>query len=1658
MQLAPNPRDAICNLLGYANELLRLGEKPLFDVKNTVLAVYEHELTSLEGATIPSQSQDWFKLDRLHHTLPPPVPDGYSEWLSGPLSRDPSERPRLRESKVVEVTAEEASELIEGGFTGLSDVIPDRGDLPKADVIQLRLRISKLAEFAAAFEAWVQGPWTDWATVERPRRQSVAVYNRLFEAQQRIEAMGDDTPIEAVLGVGMARWVHGETLLNAPIITSSVELSLSHSDGSITIRSREQPPQVVLSPFEQLELAGISKLQRETEAELERFYKDPDVGFSPHTPASFDTVLRMCASRLTGTAVYLPKDSEQAVSRKLPAPDSSLQIVGTWVLFVRQRSLNFVRDDIQRLGKKVGDTTSLEELPPAAAQMMGSAVAEEPRDAVIDLGNTELDIPAAPKTFGGPPQGSGSPRPEQSESVYFFPLPYNEKQIEIIQRLNEPETKGVVVQGPPGTGKTHTIVNIIAHYMATGKRILVSAKSAEALSAIQYKLPPEIRDLVISLIHSDRDGARKLEQAVDVLASQVKQIDLRAYSHRKCDLEQTLSDVRTSLADIDRRIAEYAASNLAAVPHRGELLIPMDLAARLEQERPQHTWLSDELDLSQRFEPQFQDLEVAEARRIRATLGSDIAYVSADLPGPDGLPETGQVVAAHASLSRDRSAQERAAAGDLLYVSFGPSARLEDARELHDWIVELDAWAGEAAEATKWLPELYSLVLGGRQRDKTVRDTLLTLCTEWSLLHSEAHGHFQHAIELPPLGLQEPAFDQALADCANGKKPFGLLSFGKAGTKAQLEAVLIDRMPPKTAEQWACVRDLRLWQNKAVRFAENWSRTASIIGWPDLPPDWGALRIELLRIGPFVQKLHELSSTGERSRRLLGALFPSGVDPERVIVKRECSAVREALAASIAAEGRTEAVEVCQKLDEWSSGPLPLHKAIARVREALGTEGATPRQVGEAWKEVLDETRRLHAQRDLREGLKSISTLIRMSGAPLWATALVSEPAAADDIWTPARWKSSWEWARAAGFLRSISDRKTQAALSERRRSLEDKQREVMAELIQVRTFIGLKQGITNPIAAALTKFAMQVARLGAGTGKAAERVRRAIREAALEASEAVPCWVLPEWRVAEQLPSELANFDLVIIDEASQSDVTSLATVLRGKKLLVVGDDKQVSPSAVGIEERTVIRLRETFLRGMHIANHLEPSTSLYDLAAMTLPGSVLMLQEHFRCVEPIIRFSSRFYPKNLIPLRIPTAEERLDPPLIDIYVPHGQKQGDRNSAEAEVIVDEIEKLVDDPACAQRSIGVISLLGDKQAKLVWDRLNARTGADKMQRHRIMCGNASTFQGQERDIIFLSMVASPGNAKAQTARMMEQRFNVAMSRARDRMYLVRSVAAAMLNPNDLKHAVIEHFRNPMGEVVRSQSHNLLDLADSDFERDFGRHLLDLGYHLTPQLPVGGYRIDFVIEGDGDRRLAVELDGDRYHGPDRGTEDHRRQRALERKGWGFWRCWGSHWLADRQGCLDDLLATLNRLGIGPRKGEMVSQIWTEHRTVGENEPADVVDASSTEPSGAYESKDSSSDGEPSAVTDQFEFERATAAAKEYDEVVEPGDTVVVRFADDNRKRRFKLSRDAHDPDGGIVNIRQPIGVALLGSGPEEEVDLHVGGKDRRIVIESITKAA
>jgi very-short-patch-repair endonuclease len=586
----------------------------------------------------------------------------------------------------------------------------------------------------------------------------------------------------------------------------------------------------------------------------------------------------------------------------------------------------------------------------------------------------------------------------------------------------------------------------------------------------------------------------------------------------------------------------------------------------------------------------------------------------------------------------------------------------------------------------------------------------------------------------------------------------------------------------------------------------------------------------------------------------------------------------------------------------------------------LGSPDVDEAAMLEAWSAHVAELSRVHGLATSLATVTSVSQRIAESGAMQCAQALRQPIQGESDQLSPESWQSAWRLRRLATHLAAIDSQDEFKKLAKVRIDLEHDLARAYHALVVRRTWRTLAENATPSVRAGLQAYLNAIQKIGKGTGKRAVRYRQDARAAAAEAIPAVPCWIMPHYRVSESLPPELGCFDLVVIDEASQSDLSALPALLRARKLLIVGDDQQVSPEGVGLEEQKIKTLMQRFLAEQVplYRAQMSPERSIYDLAKVVFAHNGVVLKEHFRCVAPIIEYSKReFYGHELRPLRLPKPSERLDPPLVDVLIEDGHRNGGVNGAEVDFIVEEIGRVIADPRMSARSIGVVSLLVEEQALTIWDQLNDEYGPQLLQRHRVACGDARTFQGRERDVIFLSLVCAPNDVGAPLSRdIFAQRFNVAASRARDRMYLVRSVDLTHLSEADrLRRSLIGHFAQPFPQD-RAAPEDARALCESPFERELYDWLMQLGYRVTPQVRVGAYRVDLVVEGENDARLAIECDGDQRQGPEQWAQDIRRQRVLERAGWMFWRCFAATFVRRRASVLEDLRSALSTQGIEP----------------------------------------------------------------------------------------------------------------------------------------------
>lgn len=340
------------------------------------------------------------------------------------------------------------------------------------------------------------------------------------------------------------------------------------------------------------------------------------------------------------------------------------------------------------------------------------------------------------------------------------------------------------------------------------------------------------------------------------------------------------------------------------------------------------------------------------------------------------------------------------------------------------------------------------------------------------------------------------------------------------------------------------------------------------------------------------------------------------------------------------------------------------------------------------------------------------------------------------------------------------------------------------------------------------------------------------------------------------------------------------------------------------------------------------------------------------------IIGFSNRiaYEPENirLVPVR-QFGADRLQP-VKAVHVVTGYETGSTgskiNRPEAEALADQIAACLADPSYEGRTFGVISLLGPTQAKLINNLLLDRVSPEDWAAHDLRCGDAAAFQGSERDIMFLSMVSAPDpgqRAATRTDLASIQRYNVAASRAKDQMWVFHSVALGQLtNPDDLRYQLLDYCYNAVPNLRLAEEGTASGLVpedqrvgpfDSLFEQRVHNRLVERGYTVIPQYPSMGYRIDLAVVG-AKTMLAVECDGDFWHGPDQYLADLARERDLRRCGWQFFRIRESAFYVDPHSSMSRLWSTLDELGIRP--AGYVEQVEPEPSFDADPVPAEADD--------------------------------------------------------------------------------------------------------------------
>ena len=1413
-------------------------------------------------------SENWLRIEKPKLRNAPPPSEDLKRWLMpAEVNDSANEMPALRAEINVETVVDGENQFE-------------------------NLRLEAHPEIRAAWEQYVEDRWWPWAEEDRRLQKVQRVYTELFSIHQKQQRLGEQ--YEVVLGIGALSWKLPDGYeVFRHLIAAHSSVTFDSTRGVISVGpagegAKPSFEQDMLEPKDRPDPEELRAFEAQLDATGDRLWD----------PAAIDSILTGWVHAASPKGIY--RDSNVTAGQAGDDPIVDLAPA----LILRKRT---ERSFVEAFNEIINQLESGHPIPDGVSQFV----------TISDKQPTE-------------PQEETPETVPRVEEIYF-PLESNEEQLRIVER--SAGHRGVLVQGPPGTGKSHTIVNLICHLLANGQRVLVTSHAGRALKVLQryiHERVPEISPLAVVLLGDDRDALQAMEDSVQGIT----------FRHNSWNAVANEAEIRQLQGQLDeaRRDEAKTFSDLKAVREQETYKHPkrfdryegtlQRIAQQVRKEEQAFEWFRDRPpDDAENLPPSDELQELL--RLLRNTKlnewdsGGWQPIDPTSLISPEGFK---------AVVDRERTAASKAEAASEHRKHSGYTSLVATSREnrsvLHNGLSVLLKSADEIiSHFHDWTETAVKEILGDHDRTwKELHDTTQEYLAE---IGDKARWADENPFSIP----STRSVTEFKADAGRLQAHLqdgGGWGFGPISPKvvretrylrdeAQLSGRPCDN--PETLGDLVTRLDI---DDRVQRIKTRWASLHDFKG-----QTVQTLKAETEDLCEPLKEALELHTRKNDLRKIMTAITgltePTWHKIESLRDLQKCveaTLLEEDLQAIEREffEARTAIVQ--------SIPPTAADLAGSELLQAFDTRNVAGYR--SSYEQITANSKRDNHVRRRNTLLEKLKAL-----APLLASEL-KETASANHLdKRMSALPDAWNWARCLAWLKRLCDPNSEQQLRLQLDSARDRVRNRIGKLASEKawrhTFARMKEHERQHLVA----WSKAVRSIGKGTGKYAPLHRRNAREHLNECRSAIPAWVMPLYRVAETIKPGQELFDVVIIDEASQSGPEALLLAYLAKKLVVVGDDKQISPTYV-INFEDVNRLRDRYISDLPHADAYGVNQSFFDLAEIRYPGRI-RLREHFRCMPEIIQFSNNlcYQSEPLIPLRQYGAT-RLSPVVSTRHVPDGYPRGKVqivNPPEAQAVVSLILELNEDSAYANKSFGVISLQGHAQAREIENLLLQRLGPEQMERRQLVCGDAYAFQGDERDVMFLSMVAASSDQRrigTLTGEAAKRRFNVAASRARDQLILFHSATLNDLSPQCLRFSLLEYCLNPKvatEEITGTSIPHLHELArkvdrarvrppdpfGSWFELDVFLQIAGRGYRVIPQYEMGGYRIDLLVEGMKGR-LAVECDGDRWHGMESYEKDTARERMLERCGLRFWRIRGSAFYLDPESALDDLWLTLERHGV------------------------------------------------------------------------------------------------------------------------------------------------
>ena len=1124
----------------------------------------------------------------------------------------------------------------------------------------------------------------------------------------------------------------------------------------------------------------------------------------------------------------------------------------------------------------------------------------------------------------------------------LFTKETNNEQIEIIKSLYS--HRAVVVQGPPGTGKTHTIANLLGHFLAEGKNVLITSQTKKALDVLKEKIPTDIQDLCISMLDDDSSD---LGNSVESISEKLGYLNLETLKNEYEEIENQRNELKEDIKNIKRKIFNIKYQESHPIIYNNESITLREAGEFLRKNQRELDRIPGIVSSGVTCPINNENLAFLKSGYKRSVSKEEEKEIELGLNKlsdfwtleefKEMLENKKEIMSRLDLLLKNKKYHIN---DNLFYVDDKMLIDLdkfknysgidkiipEDLKSIEDWKKDVCIAGTENSGDRKiWLEfikdirRLYDLT--NMTKDQLFKKEVvykdIDVSTAKKLIIGLKKGierpgfFFKHRLRKARKQISDKVtinnrILETLYDC-NVALEYTTLIELKENTKNTWNILMTGNSLLENSNNKNLYKQL-------YSYAE---QMEYLLNWYDREKKTFLHKIE----NAGFEKLNINKTEGN----------PIYVDEVNQIFDFIPSLEELIAIGKIALEYR----EVDIKRSEY----LVKIENIIKENSHLGREikNAILNENIDEYSETLEKLRVLSEKEVLYKKYKDLLHNVK-AVANSWGeeleNGLFNEKI--ENIY------NVWRYKQISQKLKELAEKpyfNLQADILEKTEELKKLTIDLVTKKAWYNIIKFLEEKDNLAISQALKGWKQTVQKIGKGTGKNTNIHKKNAKEKMLLCQKVVPAWIMPLNKVFDTLNPVENKFDIIIIDEASQSDISSLILLYMAKKIIIVGDDKQVSPSDVGVNIDKINMFRRKYIKGKVANDDLYGiRASLYSIVSTTFQP--ISLREHFRSVPEIIGYSNRTsYDNQILPLR-DSNSSILKPAIIDYKVNGKRDEKSKiNRVEAETIVSLIEACLAMKEYKNSTFGVISLLGDEQAELIQDLIVKRIPATEIENHKILCGNSASFQGDERDIMFISLVDSSEENKSLrlvgegVEGAIRKRYNVAISRAKDQLWIVHSIDKNSLKEGDLRKELFEYIDSLKENVFDKTA--IENITASDFENEVARHLLEKNYTIKQKWRVGSYDIDMVAIYD-DKKIAIECDGKTLnHTEEEVIANLEEQEILERCGWKFIRVRASEYFRNPEKAIKDLIIQLDDKGVYPNhkevyndKNELLNNIKSE----------------------------------------------------------------------------------------------------------------------------------